>query len=484
MKPKISVIIPVYNTGKYLARCLDSVLGQTFTDFEVICINDGSTDNSGEILAQYAKTDKRIKIINQTNSGLSATRNVGIKHASGKYISFIDSDDWIDIEYYEHLVYLIEQNNADIAVAGMRTVRHGEISDSQTPDLITTSFAEKLNNIPNGSVCNKLFKLNLFDNIKFPCGRYYEDNIVLIQTMFASNVVIFSNYVSYYYFINKSGICRTTDCKILLQRQRDRLYFVHEIMNFARTNNCEKSVELKNFIIKTIAEDFISKKSKHYQELRHIFGKNYIRKIKRKQFLNKLIKRFYKKRTNISHSPCLIDKYTYYDKNFSVFNKMSHVGRYCSIGKNVQLGTSTHFKETLTTSPIVIPIIQFLGFPKIKNESWITYYNNFFDIAPIAHKKPVSIGNDVWIGNNVIIMDGVRIGHGAIIGAGAVVTHNIPPYAIAVGVPARIIKYRFDKTTITNLLRLQWWNLNPDTIATLPFHDVKKCITKLQSTNG
>ena len=94
--PKISVIVPIYNVEKYLAKCLDTILAQTFSDIEIICVNDGSTDNSRKILSEYAKKDSRIKIVDKKNGGLSSARNAGMKVAQGEFISFIDSDDWID----------------------------------------------------------------------------------------------------------------------------------------------------------------------------------------------------------------------------------------------------------------------------------------------------------------------------------------------------------------------------------------------------
>lgn len=129
MKPKISVIIPVYNTGKYLARCLDSVLGQTFTDFEVICINDGSTDNSGEILAQYAKTDKRIKVINQTNSGVVNARNNGVEQSRADLIFPLDSDDIILPTALEKMYTAINAKRGDIITCRVARFggEHGEM---------------------------------------------------------------------------------------------------------------------------------------------------------------------------------------------------------------------------------------------------------------------------------------------------------------------------------------------------------------------
>ena len=113
---KISIIIPVYNVEDYLSQCLDSVLSQDFDDFEVICVNDGSTDNSLIILEKYAKLDSRIKIISQINGGLGSARNTGLKHANGEYVMFIDSDDYISEGSLKKIYYNAVSNNSDIVI--------------------------------------------------------------------------------------------------------------------------------------------------------------------------------------------------------------------------------------------------------------------------------------------------------------------------------------------------------------------------------
>ena len=117
---QITVILPVYNVEKYLKQCLDSIVNQTFKDFECLCVNDGSTDNSLSILQEYAQKDKRFKIITQKNGGTSVARNTGIKHTNTKYLTFIDSDDWITENYLEILYNKIEETNADIVRASYK----------------------------------------------------------------------------------------------------------------------------------------------------------------------------------------------------------------------------------------------------------------------------------------------------------------------------------------------------------------------------
>ena len=113
---KISVIIPVYNVEKYLYRCVDSVLGQTYYNIEVILIDDGSTDSSPEICDEYQKRDKRVKVIHKKNSGAASSRNIGLSSAKGDYIAFIDSDDYIELDMYENMMKINEEYNCDIVL--------------------------------------------------------------------------------------------------------------------------------------------------------------------------------------------------------------------------------------------------------------------------------------------------------------------------------------------------------------------------------
>lgn len=165
-----------------------------------------------------------------------------------------------------------------------------------------------------------------------------------------------------------------------------------------------------------------------------------------------------------------IGKYSYFGGKFSIADKRTTIGTFCSIGQDVKIGTSSHPIDFLSTHP----------FQYMKSDLF-SKKGEVFKIIPFnGELKPIHIGHDVWIGTNVVIIDGVNVGSGAIIGAGAVVTKDVPPYAIVGGVPAKIIRYRFDEETIQDLLKLKWWDLDFKDIQKLPFNDVKACINQLK----
>ena len=294
--PKISVIIPIYNVEGFLPRCLDSIINQTFDDIEIICVNDGSTDGSLKILEHYADMDKRIKIISQPNAGQSVARNNGLKHVQGEYISFIDSDDWIDKEYYEHLYNLITKKNADIAVANVKITDGQIVSELGTKNLIANNLDEKLENLSTGGVWDKIFKTKLFteNNLSFPNGRYYEDNIIALQTAYYSDKMVFTNAVAYYYFINQTGTCRSIDK--FEKKCADRIYSAIQMMDFAKLHHFEQMKELKDFILRTVVADFISKKSPYYVQVKSILGRGYVFKLRLKKFIGKFIRLLYIKK--------------------------------------------------------------------------------------------------------------------------------------------------------------------------------------------
>ncbi len=178
--PKVSVVIPVYNTEKFLARCLNSVLSQSVSDIEVICINDGSTDNSLKILEEYAAKDKRIKVINQENKGQAVARNCGLKSIQGDYVFFIDSDDFIHQQTLEILLTIAEKTGCAV-VATEETKKYGGDKSYNIDDLQFTVHQKPVEHILTTSIAsssviwNKLYKAELVKNRPFIEGIYFED---------------------------------------------------------------------------------------------------------------------------------------------------------------------------------------------------------------------------------------------------------------------------------------------------------------------
>lgn len=180
MLKKISIIMPVYNTGEYLHKCIQSILAQTLKEFELIIINDGSTDNSGEICDEYAKSDSRIKVIHKINEGVSVARNVGISVADGEYITFVDSDDWIEADMYSELYNYAKVYNADIVMCDAIT-KYGDnrIDENDTITLIDdtklllkSDFTSEILCEMAGAAWRCIYKNSLLteNNIAFPVG--------------------------------------------------------------------------------------------------------------------------------------------------------------------------------------------------------------------------------------------------------------------------------------------------------------------------
>lgn len=214
---KISIIIPVYNADKYLSKCLSSLLGQSFTDWEAICVNDGSTDNSLDILQEYAKKDSRIKLLIQDNQGLSQARNNALKIAQGDYISFLDADDWINDDYLQGLYNAIIEHDACIAVSvGIRKykshIRYRIYHDKQA---VFENLADKIKacNMPHSSyVWGKLYKRELLENFEFAKGMYFEDMMWLPEVVLKSKLLVVVPEAVYYYRANPNSIVKTAPC--------------------------------------------------------------------------------------------------------------------------------------------------------------------------------------------------------------------------------------------------------------------------------
>lgn len=214
----ISVIIPVYNVEKYIDQCLQSVINQTYKNLEIILIDDGSPDNCPEICDKYAQSDSRIRVIHKENGGLASSRNAGLDTCTGDYISFVDSDDWIDCEMYEKMFCVLQENNLDIVCCAGEYFKDDNYFDRclhyykegtvLSGDEITCEILK--DNVGSQAV-KGLYKSNCWDNVRFPLGRLFEDVPTTYKAFYNARKVGFIEDKFYKYRRNESGISKKTN---------------------------------------------------------------------------------------------------------------------------------------------------------------------------------------------------------------------------------------------------------------------------------
>lgn len=211
----ISIIIPVYKVEKYINKCIESVLCQTYQNIEIILVDDGSPDQCPKICDEYAKRDSRIRVIHQKNMGLSAARNSGIDIAKGKYVGFVDSDDYIEPDMYEKLYRAISLANAELAICNYHSVeedgREKERKSLTMKDEVLSAY-EALEKLQGSewwfyvTAWNKLYKKELFDKIRFPVGKVNEDQFIVHELFYECNVIATISNVLYHYVQRKGSI--------------------------------------------------------------------------------------------------------------------------------------------------------------------------------------------------------------------------------------------------------------------------------------
>ncbi len=217
----ISVIIPVYNSEKFISECINSVLNQTYKNFEIVCVNDGSKDNSKKVIKEYIrKFPRKIKLINQNNQGSGFARNTGIENSLGKYVIFLDSDDSLDREMLEKLYKNIEKYKADVAVGGFQRVDEttGKVLSN---DMVSHNFKyidikeenmDKLLFI-NPGPCNKIHKRSIFENVRFTKIPVVDDLVLMLEYIPNIKRYSFVPEVLYYYKIRRSSSSNSLDYK-------------------------------------------------------------------------------------------------------------------------------------------------------------------------------------------------------------------------------------------------------------------------------
>ncbi|MVN22043.1 glycosyltransferase [Mucilaginibacter arboris] len=271
---KLSIIVPVYNKSKYINRCIQSILSQTFTDFELILVNDGSTDDSGDRCNFYAILDSRVVVIHQNNHGVSAARNAGLNIARGTYIGFVDCDDEIDPDMYSTLINTAKHYDADISICGVRKVfpykvelyyGTNAIKVYNKIEAIGGLFKKKFSR----SVCDKIYKAEIAKKIKFE-GYMNEDTFYNFLIFIETNKIVFNDVIKYNYLIRDNSVTMTKFSK----KDLDTIFFsermikiceekLPELIYNAKYYDLVNNISLLNLIL-------MSKKELHLNEYNHV----------------------------------------------------------------------------------------------------------------------------------------------------------------------------------------------------------------------
>ena len=210
---KLSVVVPIYNVEDYLAKCLDSIMNQTFSDFECIMVNDGTKDNSDKIALEYQNKDRRFRLLNKANGGLSDARNAGMEIAKGKYIYFADSDDFLELDLFEKCIAKLEATDSDMVIFDV----YQYYLKTNSKEIIRNKYDEnKVYNLKDNKdiICNilnaawnKMYKRSLFtdNNIIYPFGCYYEDLGTTYRLLLKCKKIAFVNEALYNYLVDRPG---------------------------------------------------------------------------------------------------------------------------------------------------------------------------------------------------------------------------------------------------------------------------------------
>ncbi|DAA80899.1 MAG TPA: hypothetical protein DCS44_03575 [Cyanobacteria bacterium UBA10660] len=243
---KLSIIVPVYNVEKYLPKCLESLIKQTLKDIEIICVNDGSMDNSLAILKEFASKDSRIRIIDNQHQGVAKTRNTGIEQSTGEYIGFVDSDDYIDIDFFEKLYNSATKSNSDIAIASI--LKHKNFFNiynaKYTKEETAITIQDKIKLCEDKKhfffyAWNKIYHSGFIkeNNIKFSEGQIYEDVMFAIKALYYSNKIISVYGTKYHYIEHKNSLTKYKDKTG--GKEQDLVKAYSELQEFCNSKNIE-----------------------------------------------------------------------------------------------------------------------------------------------------------------------------------------------------------------------------------------------------
>jgi glycosyltransferase involved in cell wall biosynthesis len=283
---EISVIVPVYNVEKYLEKCIDSILSQTFKDFEVILVDDGSKDRCGIICDKYESLDNRVKVIHKTNGGLSSARNSGLEIASGEYVVFVDSDDWIDKNMYQELYNEAKKHNADIVQCKFIKAKDENVSiyNNESNEAEVIRNLEALCNLYNEKCIetvvtwNKLYRRYLFNDIVFPNGKIHEDQFTTYKLLYKANKVVLVDKEFYYYRQTPNSIMNSD----FNMSRLDFLEALDQRLEFFKKINNE-------FLYKQTIKTYVNVLKEYYFKCQNSKNEEQILKIIREKYKKKFI---------------------------------------------------------------------------------------------------------------------------------------------------------------------------------------------------
>lgn len=264
-KPLISVIVPAYNVEKYIEDCINSIINQTYENLEILIVDDGSTDSTGDICDKFAEKDNRIKVIHQANGGMSEARNTALKHMTGEYIACIDSDDFVTDNYLNMLYSALKENKADMAMCNFRNVTQTagyNISQNNNKDMFGAKYLDsralqkelyKSGNIRYVTVWGKLYKKRLFKGIRMPVGRRFEDMYIA--------PFVFSRVRKAVVFDNRNYCYRVRKGSIMQKKDRHNMDIVQalgqHILYYVKKHEWELATDAAKFLKEMIIEKFL-----------------------------------------------------------------------------------------------------------------------------------------------------------------------------------------------------------------------------------
>lgn len=270
----ISVIVPVYKVEKFLNRCIDSILAQTFTDFELILVDDGSPDRCGEICDEYSLVDKRIQVIHQENKGLSAARNIGIdwvwKNSECEWITFIDSDDWVNEKYLEVLYNAAIKSNSAISSAAYSQTdgKSPWITVKEVPLYQIWKVEDYYikHNLTATIAWGKLYQKECFKEIRYPVGKLHEDEFTTHKILFMSDKMAVVDFPLYAYYVNSSGISKS----MWSPKRLDQLEALEERILYFSKRKQEKlkrhTIKIYLYVIKKQIQQIMQSRELKYQK--------------------------------------------------------------------------------------------------------------------------------------------------------------------------------------------------------------------------